>query len=225
MSCPAGLSICAVRPRAPGGVDGDSYRELMTTHPDQCTSAHQGAAAAGQTVEREVDEFDLPAVLFGPPPDWFYPAVGRVVAVCALLENKAQVLAETLTGVQQNTLTMARLSDLKKQALHAARAIDARNAGGAADPLTPGTTEFFVRTELVLARRHGIVHAVWPAQPGEQQFGWRPGRREDGGQARVTADNTRAGLTDLIRQASQLILGWPGLHGAASHARLRAFGA
>ena len=48
--------------------------------------------------EPEVDEFDLPVMLFGTQPEWFFPAVGRVVAVSALLENKAQVLAETLAG-------------------------------------------------------------------------------------------------------------------------------
>lgn len=110
------------------------------------------------------------------------------------------------------------MSKLQKQALESAQSIDSRGVGTWA-PLTPAVSAFFVKTKLVLDRRHGIVHAQWSAQPGEKQFGWRPGRRHCGGRARVTPDTTRADFTDLVEQASQLILGWPDLHAAASHAR------
>jgi len=73
------------------------------------------------------------------------PAVGRVVAVSALLENKAQVLAETVASVPQDTLSVATIASLKKFALRAAGQIDSVNAGTGADPVTPAVTDFLSR--------------------------------------------------------------------------------
>ena len=172
--------------------------------------------------EPEVDEFDLPVMLFGTQPEWFFPAVGRVVAVSALLENKAQVLAETLAGCPQDTLSMARIADLRKNALQAADQIDMANSSSGVEPVKPEVTDFFDRTARLLDRRNDVVHAIWPAQPGAEQFGWRSPRPSKTTSVRVTADNTRAKLSDLIRQESELILAWNRLHGAATHARVQA---
>lgn len=172
----------------------------------------------------EPDEFGLPLSLFGTLPDWFFPALGRVVAVSALLENSAQVLVETLAGFPQDTLSMAPIADLKKNALGAAEQIDLANADSGADPVKPAVTDFFDRTAHLLDRRNGVVHAIWPAQPGEEQFGWRSARPGKATGVRVTADNTLAKVTDLIRQESELILAWNRLHGAATQARTRAEG-
>ena len=35
-----------------------------------------------------IDEFALPASILGPLPDWFFPALGRVVAVSGLLPRE-----------------------------------------------------------------------------------------------------------------------------------------
>lgn len=172
-----------------------------------------------------IDEFELPASILGPLPDWFYPALGRVVAVSALLENKAQVLAETLAHSPQDSLTMTSVAKLRKIAISAAIRIDSANAGSVqstVDPISAPVSEFFDEVVRLLDRRNGVVHAIWPAQPGEQQFGWRPRRTHHDDETRLTDENTRDRLTDLIRRETDLILGFNNLHGSVTHARLRA---
>jgi len=170
----------------------------------------------------KVDEFGLPDSAFGRLPDWFFPAVGRVVAVSALLENKAQVLAETLANYPQDTLTLTTSARVRKIGVEAAAQIDAANSASAVDPIGSQVGAFFDEVVDLLDRRNSVVHAIWPAQAGEEQFGWRPPRRAKDNETRITADNTRARLTDLIRRKADLIQAWNNLHGTATHARLRA---
>ena len=76
-----------------------------------------------------LDEFELTDSILGPLPDWFFPALGRVVAVSAVLENKARILAETLANQPQDILTMASVAKLRKAAITAAGRIDTANSG------------------------------------------------------------------------------------------------
>jgi hypothetical protein len=65
--------------------------------------------------------------------------------------------------------------------------------------------EFYAEVGEILDRRHAVVHAVWPAQPEEAQFGYRPSNAAGHGEVRVTEDNTRAGLVDLIGNAVAMV--------------------
>lgn len=56
------------------------------------------------------DDFGVPDRMLGEHPDWFCPALGRVVAVCALLETRAQSLAENLARMEPGTLTRSRVT-------------------------------------------------------------------------------------------------------------------
>lgn len=168
------------------------------------------------------DEFGLSDGLLGPLPSWFFPAVGRVVAVSSLLEQRTQVLAETLAALPQDSLTMTRLSGMRTLALKAAREIDRANDPQGIEPIVNEVHTYFAEVVKLMDRRNGIVHAVWPAQGGEAQFGWRPRRLGRDAQTRGTSDNTRAQMVDLIRSATARVESWPSLFMRANHARSRA---
>jgi hypothetical protein len=163
------------------------------------------------------DEFGLDEGLLGEQATWLYPAIGRVVCSSAVLENKAQVLAESISGAIQGSLAMARMKELEAIALKAAKRVDEKRGGGA-DPIRPHVAEFFATTRRLLDRRNAIVHAMWPAQPGPQQFGWRPPARADA-ITRVTTDNTAESMIDLIAQISDQVLHFPQLLNRASAAQ------
>lgn len=168
------------------------------------------------------DEYSLPDLLFGPLPDWFFPAVGRVVAVSSLLEHKAQVLAETLMNVPQDTLTMKPPAEMWKLARKAANQVDSANTALGVAPVSKDVESFFGQVLDLLERRNGVVHGIWPAQAGAEQFGWRPRRLGRDVETRITADKTRADMTDLIGRAAHLIQSWTNLHGAVNYAQTRA---
>lgn len=168
------------------------------------------------------DEYRLPDQLFGPLPDWFFPAVGRVVAVSSLLENKAQVLTEDLANVPQDTLTMTTPAEMRKIARKAAHQVDSANSALEVAPISKDVESFFGQVLDLLERRNSVVHGIWPAQAGEEQFGWRPRRPGRDVKTRITADNTCADMTDIISRAAHLIQSWNNLHGAVNYARTRA---
>ena len=159
------------------------------------------------------DEYGLPDRMLGPHPDWFYPALGRVVAVCALLETRAQTLAETLAHMEQGTLTKRRFRDFVDVAAHAAKLVDIAYQTANFSPVGPGVASFYKKAAEIMERRHAVIHAVWPGQPDEVQFGWRPtdGSGQDPadtsprGQVRVTRDNSLERFRDLIKRAVDLV--------------------
>ncbi len=117
---------------------------------------------------------------------------------------------------------MTRPSTMKKLAHKAASQIDRSNVTLGVDPISRDVDVFFGTVLHLLERRNSVVHAIWPAQPGEEQFGWRPGRLGKDSQTRLTQDNTRIDMTDLVSRAAELIQTWNNLHGLVSHARTRA---
>lgn len=166
-----------------------------------------------------IDSFGVPEALFGTHPDWFFPGLGRVVAVCAVLETRALELAESLAYVQQGSYTKNPIVTLKKNALRDAQDLDAINAGlGVGTPIAKTVDDYFGSVVDVMQRRNGVVHANWPAQPGATQFGWLPALANLGSATRVTADNTRVKLVDLITTASGLVMWVPRVMGVVSPA-------
>ena len=143
--------------------------------------------------------------MLGVHPEWFYPALGRVAAVCALLENRAQALAEILARLEQGTLTMKRTADLRGAATAAARLVDSANHPLQVAPISAQVDEFYAQLSEIMDRRNAVIHAIWPAQSGEAQFGWLPGKLASRGEARTTRDNTQVGLLDLIGKAVTLV--------------------
>lgn len=173
------------------------------------TSAGREPIAAADTAENQYvrgeDEFGLPDGMLGRHPVWFYPALGRVAAVCALLETRAQALAEILAHQVQGTLTKRPMTVLCLTATRAAQAVDSANRSNRIPPISPRVVEFFNRVVEIMDRRHAVIHAVWSAQPEETQFGYRLGMAGGNGEVRVTQDNTRAGMVDLIANAVAMV--------------------
>ena len=176
------------------------------------TSAGQeliAAAGAGDSPENQYvrgqDEFGVPDGMLGRHRDWFYPALGRVAALCALLETRAQALAEILAHQVQGTLTKKLIPVIALTATIAAQAVDSANRSINRTPISPRVVEFFERVVEIMDSRHAVIHAVWPAQPEDRQFGYRPGIAAGNGEVRVTNDNTRAGMVDLIGNAVAMV--------------------
>jgi hypothetical protein len=83
------------------------------------------------------DDFGIPDRMLGEHPDWFYPTLGRVVAVCALLETPAQSLAEILAHMEQGTLTQKPNRVLRDTAAAAVQMIDSANEAMQLGPIGP----------------------------------------------------------------------------------------
>jgi hypothetical protein len=155
-------------------------------------------------------------------PSWFYPAVGRVVAVCSLLEYRAQILVEALSLAPADSFSSTSFSDLRKSARKAAILVDERQIGSTIGEVRGDVDRFMAQVQEVLQRRHGVVHAMWPAQVGDEQLGWRPRRPGKDVETRITQDNTLADMKQLISAASALINQAEALHGAVNAAAVRA---
>jgi hypothetical protein len=103
------------------------------------------------------DEFGLPDRMLGRHPDWFYPALGRVVAVCALLETRAQALAEILAHQAQGTLTKRPIPVLCGTATAAAQSVDSTNDSMNFAPISPRVVEFYKKVGEIMDRRHAVL--------------------------------------------------------------------
>jgi hypothetical protein len=119
-------------------------------------------------------------------------------------------------------MTSFKHADMRARSLKASRDIDAANSGDGIESIGPSVKSFFDRATSLLERRNAIVHAIWPAQQGDEQFGWRPRRLGKDAATRVTRDNSRTLMTDLIAEASDLVLAFNDLLGRTSYARVRA---
>lgn len=151
------------------------------------------------------DDFGLPDRMLGAHADWFYPAVGRVACVCAVLETKAQALAEILARLEQGSLTRKPVHVMGVTATAAAHLVDSAYRSANTAEICPSVTQFYKSVEEIMERRHAVVHAVWPAQPKEAQFGYRSDRGAPNGDVLVTGDNTRTAMVDLIRTAVAMV--------------------
>jgi hypothetical protein len=87
----------------------------------------------------------------------------------------------------------------------AVQSVDLANDSMNVAPISPRVIEFYKKVGEIMDRRHAVIHAVWPAQPEETQFGYRPSNAAAHGEVRVTEDNTRAGLVGLIGNAVAMV--------------------
>lgn len=159
-----------------------------------------------------VDDYGLPADILGRQPDEFYAAIGRVVCVCAVLEDKVTTLRHTLAGTQQGQYTQQQVS---KQ-IDAARSLS-QELG---DPALRTIRLFLDDVEVAFRRRNDLVHSSFPAQPDGRIWGHRPTRDKsviDG-----TADYVETSINDLcafIGELAELVRRFNQVHAMASTAR------
>lgn len=58
----------------------------------------------------DADEFGLPMNILGNHPDEFYGLIGRIICVCAVLEEKVATLRHTLAHAEQGKFTLEPVS-------------------------------------------------------------------------------------------------------------------
>jgi hypothetical protein len=160
----------------------------------------------------DVDEYRLPAGVLGRHPDEFYGALGRIVGVSAVLEDKVTILRHTLANAQQDEFTHEPVSSQIK----AARTL----CQGLPDHAASRIKEFLDAAQEAFVRRNDLVHSSFPAQPDGRVWGHRPTRARDvtdGTAATVetSIDDVRA----FIAHLADLVESFNGVHALAATGR------
>jgi hypothetical protein len=156
---------------------------------DQLEASSELARARART-----DRFGVPHTLMGLHDEGFFAVLGRIVPLCALLENHLLALCQGLTGSGQHEHTRrpaSKLIELSEDEL---------------STLTDDADRHIVRSFLrsaaeLMERRNDYIHSLWPAQGSERLFAWRPSR-DPTDQAAMTLETNlqelEAYLTSLI---------------------------
>lgn len=147
----------------------------------------------------DVDEFGVPRTLLGDHPPQVWGAIGRTVAVAAVLENRLVALLQMLTLRQQSAYATETPTGLITKL---------RGLAPAGDPAWAGWDPWLDQAADAFKWRNHVVHNLWPAQPGDRLFGWRLGR--DGELAKIEASEDElmsrvVDLADLTTQAQQWV--------------------
>lgn len=159
-----------------------------------------------------VDDYGLPVGVLGRHPDEFYGAIGRVVCVCAVLEDKATALRHTLARVRQGQYTKQPVS---KQ-IDVARSLSRNLTDSAAQTITA----FLDEVEDAFRRRNDLVHSSFPAQPDGRLWGHRPTR--DNSVTDGSADTVETSIEELhafIHQLAELVQRFNHVHAIADTRR------
>jgi len=158
----------------------------------------------------EFDEFNLSHNILGTHPDEFYGAMGRIVCVCAVLEDKVTALRHALARVEQGTFTHQPITGQIK----ASRSL-------IVDLPEPGReviTAYLDRIDDAFSRRNDLVHSSFPAQSSGQIFGHRMTRDRtviDG-----TADTVGTTLEELkmfVGHLSDLVIEFNAVMAYSAH--------
>ncbi len=125
-----------------------------------------------------LDEFGVPTGLLGPHPPEVWGAIGRTVALAALLEDRLVALLQALTLSEQSEHAKSTPTGVIESL---------RGQAPAGDPTWAGWAEWLEAAAGAFEWRNHVVHNLWPAQPGVRFFGHRLSR--DG--ERLCMDTTR----------------------------------
>ncbi|MBM0123439.1 hypothetical protein [Pimelobacter simplex] len=156
-----------------------------------------------------VDAYGLPVGLLGRHSDEFYGAVGRVVCVCAVLEDQITTLRHTLAGASQGQFTHQPV----KVQIDAARTLACRVPAAAAGVIVA----FLDEAANAFSRRNDLAHSSFPAQPDGRIWGHRPARDRTvtDGRADTVETNVEA-ILELIGELSALVGRFSQVHATAS---------
>lgn len=148
----------------------------------------------------DVDRWGVPTNMFGPVGEDFYGLTGRIVLVSALLEQRLQDLYVAVARVPQGQMAGESGSSLIKALRRHLDGLPANRQEHASAVLSAAGA--------ALARRHEVVHSLWPHTDAAPVRGWR-GVRHRGGQDQpwvwtaTHADQLPDVLTDLIQAVRQ----------------------
>jgi hypothetical protein len=131
----------------------------------------------------QLDDFGVPANTFGPVPDSFYGAIGRIAMLGALVESRFADVAGAVLGVPEADI-----------------------AGW-----TVALTTACEDAVAVMWRRNDMIHSLWPSPDVYGANGWRnvpaKQRGDDGTHYKWTGtdlDQLRQLITELVRVAGRL---------------------
>lgn len=116
-----------------------------------------------------VDDFGVPIHFFGRHREEFYGAIGRIALLAALVDYQALTIYQTMLNLPQTTdtqLPARKLVDKARKALEPIREDENRKS----------LSQYFGDIDEVIRERNSYIHSLWPAQPGEELYGWRPTR-------------------------------------------------
>ncbi|GEA82359.1 hypothetical protein [Cellulomonas uda] len=151
-------------------------------------AAHHAEAA------QDVDPWGVPDRMLGPIPDGFYGAVGRVVTLSALLEDRLRALLQAVRHAPQTAHAKDApgrfIPELRRQA--AKLGPDWARLAGYLDDV-----------DAALERRNVLVHNLWQSKDGHF-YGHRLDRTPKRASATTTLDELHADIAELVR----LIDGW-----------------
>jgi hypothetical protein len=156
-----------------------------------------------------VDEYGLPAGILGRHPDEFYGAIGRIVCVCAVLEDKTITLRHTLAGAQQGQHTHQPVSKQIDVARSLSHALPERAA--------QKVTAYLDQVDYAFRRRNELVHSSFPVQPDGRLWGHRPIRDKNVTDGSADTVVTSFGeLREFICELAQLVQEFNGVHAIAT---------
>lgn len=152
------------------------------------------------------DSFGVPDNMFGRVPESFYGAVGRIVALGALVEMRFSGVIAELARLPEESLAGEQVGALRKrfQRLARDRASDGR-------PLPDRLTALCDEMSRAMERRNALVHSLWPEPKLDEARGWRTvsRRRRRPGEDYVVWTHTndadlRSLIAELVRIAKEL---------------------
>lgn len=156
-----------------------------------------------------VDAYNLPISVLGQHPDKFYGAVGRVVCVCAVLEDQVTTLRHTLAGASQGQFTHQPV----KAQIDTARTLASSLPEAEADVIT----EFLDEVGIAFLRRNDLAHSSFPAQPDGRIWGHRPARDRNVTDGRADIMETSVdGIREFIGELSALVRRFNQVHALAA---------
>lgn len=156
----------------------------------------------------DVDEYGLPVGILGSHPNEFYGAIGRVVCVSAVLEDKVTSLRHSLEGAGQGTFAGEPVSNQIRRAR--------RLCQGLPEPGPEQIRAFCDKAEAAFLRRNVLVHSSFPAQADGRVWGHRPARDKtitDG--TADTVETTMEELCTFIRELAGLVFDFNTVHALA----------
>jgi hypothetical protein len=159
----------------------------------------------------DIDDYGLPLDVLGFHPDEFFSAIGRVVCVCAVLEDKVATLRHTLERARQGSFTLQPMTQQIRRARDLSRRLP--------EPAPETIGAFCDRAETAFARRNELVHSSFPAQADGRLWGHRPVRDKinaDG--SAQTVETTLEELCAFISELGRLVHDFNKIHGLASQA-------
>ncbi len=154
------------------------------------------------------DDFGVPVGFFGTHPEAVWGAIGRTVAVGALLEDRLVTLLQTLRGKTQADFAKFGAGEVVARL---------RKATPADDEPWNGFAAWLDRVGEALEWRNDVAHNLWPAQPSNRLFGHRLDRTGK----RRTVETTTEDLQRRLVEVVAVVREWDGWFALANRPSTR----